>query len=338
MSERLPDFGDLIRAFVRLRPTDEVSKREIANLLGFDYVRPLPPVPIAPPPPVTPQKPIELQTTPVDHTPSSDRRTFTDSPQSSSSNPFNTDLRPAVLRPLASTAIQPNWGTATPLELPPATRQEPPRLEPLLVPRWTRGILSAALGGRGAEGEIDIDAIVRTISSGRPFRTVPRRNVPRFGRGVQVLVDASETMMPFLEDQTWLTERIRVVAGRDRTQVLGIEGSDSFIAGEGMRLDWTDYFASYVPPEGVVAILLSDLGIGRMSMAPWTSPAQWLEFARGLQKCGVPLVAIVPYARERWPAELRRAIPIVQWDTRTTARSARRALETRLRQNARSTS
>jgi hypothetical protein len=336
MSERLPDFGDLIRAFARLRPTDEASKRQIANLLGFDYTQTLPPAPIAPPPPPI-VDPIETPPPIADHTVSSDRRTFSDASQSTSSNPFNTDLRPAVLRPIASTAIQPNWGTATPLELPPATLQQPPRLEPLLVPRWTRGILSAALGGRGAEGEIDIDAIVRTISSGRPFRTVPRRNVPRFGRGVQVLVDASETMMPFLEDQTWLTERIRVVAGRDRTQVLGIDGSDSFIAGEGMRLDWTDYFDRYVPADGVVVILLSDLGIGRMSMAPWTSPAQWLGFARGLQTRGVPLVAIVPYARERWPAELRRTIPIVQWDTRTTARTARRALETRLRRNARST-
>lgn len=142
--------------------------------------------------------------------------------------------------------------------------------------------------------------------------------------------------MPFLEDQAWLTERIRVVAGRDRTQVLGIDGSESFLAGEGIRLQWTDYFPRFVPPAGVVTILLSDLGIGRMPLAPWTSPSQWLSFVRALHKCGVPLVAIVPYARERWPSSLRQAIPIVQWDTRTTARSARRALETRLQKLGRS--
>jgi hypothetical protein len=253
-------------------------------------------------------------------------------------NPFNTDLLPSVLRPLPSAATPPKWGTAAPLPLPPTAAGEPPRADPLLVARQTRGILSAALSGYGAEGEIDIEAVVNTIGQARPFRSVPRRSVPRFGRGVQVLVDASESMMPFLDDQAWLTERIRVVAGRDRTAVLGIDGSETFVAGTGSRFEWTDYFGPYVPLPGVVAILLSDLGIGRLPLAPWTSPAQWLWFAEALHKRGVPLVAFVPYARERWPLELRRRIPIVQWDARTTARSARRALETRLRQYGRSAS
>ena len=332
MTERLPDFGDLIRAFARLQPKGEQAKRDIANLLGFDYAQPLPAVPV-PPPAHPPERPIERDPLPAPVSKYSDP--LKASP-SEFHDPFNTDLLPSVLRPLAPTAIPPNWGTAEPLAPPPATRGEPPRAEPLLVPRWTRGILSAALSGRSPEGEIDIEAVVRTIGAARPFRAVPRRSAPRFGRGVQVLVDAAESMTPFAEDQAWLTERIRVVAGRDRTQVLGIDGSDSFLAGEGMRLEWTEYFDRYVPLPGVVAILLSDLGIGRMPLAPWTSPAQWLSFATALRRAGVPLIAIVPYARDRWPAALRRAIPIVQWDARTTARSARRALETRLRQLGRS--
>jgi hypothetical protein len=331
MSERLPDFGDLIRAFAVLRPRDEEARRELANLLGFDYAQPRPEVP--PPPPLPPAPPPPEMPT---GTSESARRTASAAPPSQH-NPFNTDLRPSVLRPLApKPEPAPEWGTAAPLAPPPATRAEPPATEPLLVPRWTRGILSAALSGRSAEGEIDIEAVVRTIGNARPFFSVPRRFLPRFGRGVQVLVDASEAMTPFAGDQEWLTERIRVVAGRDRTQVLGIDGSETFIAGEGSRFEWTDYFERFVPLPGVVAILLTDLGIGRMPLAPWTSPAQWLSFAAALRKRGVPLVAVVPYGRERWPAMLRRVVPIVQWDTGTTARSARRALETRLRQYGRS--
>ncbi|HYC88687.1 MAG TPA: hypothetical protein VEO54_05715 [Thermoanaerobaculia bacterium] len=333
MNERLPDFGDLIRAFAVLRPRDEEARRELASLLGFDYARPRPevapapaplPLPPPPPPPETPNPQSSIL----------HPQSATPPPQH---NPFNTDLRPSVLRPLAPKPEPvPEWGTAAPLAPPPATRAEPPATEPLLVPRWTRGILSAALSGRSAEGEIDIEAVVRTIGNARPFRSVPRRFVPRFGRGVQVLVDASESMAPFAGDQEWLTERIRVVAGRDRTRVLGIDGSETFIAGEGSRFEWTDYFERFVPLPGVVAILLTDLGIGRMPLAPWTTPGQWLSFAAALRKRGVPLVAVVPYGRERWPAALRRVIPIVQWDAGTTARSARRALETRLRQYGRS--
>lgn len=325
MSEPLPSFGDLIRAFARLRPTDAASKRAIANALGFDYDETL----VEPPPPPPPPPPTE--TSSIEET--SKRRQSAPSPSSSSpaSSPFNTDLTPSVLRPLPNVTQSPrSWETATPLAPPPTTKVEPPPVEPLLVPRWTRGILSAALARRAAEGEIDIEAVVRTISSGLAFRAVPRRLVPRVGSGVQVLVDAAEAMTPFAEDQLWLSERIRVVAGRDRTEVLGIEHTTTFVAGAGMRLGWDDYFATHVPLPGIVTILLTDLGIGRAPVARWTSPSRWLDFANELRRRGVPLVAIVPYARSRWPDALRRAIPIVQWDARTTARTARRAIELRM--------
>jgi hypothetical protein len=327
MTDRLPDFGVLFRAFARLKPTDDVSRREIANLLGFDLrERVAPPPPPEPPPlPILPPlPPAGDEAVPETRSPAA--------PQATTLDPFNTDLRPSVLRPIASTARPPNWGTAPPLPPPPAKIATRPPPEPLLKARWTRGILSAALSRRSAEGEIDIAAIVRTIGEACPFRSVPRQSVACFGRGVQLLVDAAEAMAPFAEDQEWLTERIRVVAGRDRTEVLGIDGSqEPFVAGPGIRLDWADYFVDFVPPAGVVAILLTDLGIGRMPLAPSTSSSRWLTFAEKLHKCGVPLIAIVPYARDRWPAALESAIPILQWDTRTTARAARRAIEKGLR-------
>lgn len=327
MTDRLPDFGDLIRAFARLKPKDAHSKREIANLLGFDFADRNSP----PPPPIPPRPPIRdgSETEPASRS--------IESASTTSSDPFGTDVQPSILRPIGSAAPPPNWGTAPPLPPPPAKRIAQPPPEPLLKARWTRGILSAALSRRSAAGDIDIEAIVRTIGEARPFRSVPRQFVPRFGRGVQVLVDAAEAMMPFAADQKWLTDRIRVVAGRDRTEVLGVDGSDeTILSGAGMRLTWTDYFIDSVPPAGVVTILLTDLGIGRMPLARWTSPERWLSFAIRLRKCGVPLLAVVPYARERWPDALKKAIPIVQWDSRTTARGARRALETRLRQQGRS--
>jgi hypothetical protein len=336
MTESLPSFGDLIRAFARLRPTDAASKRAIANALGFDYIEE---APAPPPPPVEPVViPAVVGGAEAGPQATASQRRESAPPLSPSGSPFNTDLTPAVLRPLPNAAQAPNWGTAEPLAPPPATKAEPPRLEPLLVPRWTRGILSAALGRRAPEGEIDVEAVVRTISAAQPFRVVPRRLVPRFGRGVQVLVDAGDAMTPFTEDQTWLAERIRVVGGRDRTEVLGIEYAEGFVAGDGMRLEWTDYFAKYVPVPGIVTILISDLGIGRAPLARWTPPAQWLAFAGALQRRGVPLVAIVPYGRSRWPAALKKAIPIVQWDARTTARTARRAIELRLMRGGRSAS
>ena len=329
MNDPLPPFGDFIRAFARLRPKSRLARRELANLFQLDYLK---------------DGPAEDS----EHEPESGEpaQPRVESPKKTSEPPhpapvatphdiISTDVPPAVLRPLANETHAPQWGLVKPLELPPPTRRDPPPLEPLLVPRWTRGILSAALAQRAAEGEIDIEAVVGTISAGRPFRAVPRRLVSRSGGGVQVLVDVAEAMTPFAEDARWLTSRIEATAGRDRTEALGIEYMKSFVAGSGSRLRWTDYFRDHAPLPGVVVILLSDLGIGRAPLARWTSPEHWLSFATALKKRGVPLVAVVPYARDRWPPEVRKTIPIVHWDARTTARSARRALETRLRRSGR---
>ncbi len=329
MSDPLPPFGDFIRAFARVRPKGTAAKRALANLFGLDYAEAAAPQKPEPEPEVedTPQPRAEPLTTPA--------QPPRPAPATRSHDILGTDVAPSVLRPLANETQPPQWGLLKPLELPPPARREPPPLEPLLVPRWTRGILSAALARRAAEGEIDVEAVVGTISTGRPFRAVPRRIVSRSGGAVQVLVDASDAMTPFAEDARWLTGRIEATAGRDRTETLSIEYAKSFVAGRGSRLRWTDYFRDHAPLPGVVVILVSDLGIGRAPLARWASPEHWLSFTEGLRKRGVGLVALVPYARDRWPAELKRTIPIVHWDARTTARGARRALEARLRQHGR---
>lgn len=331
MSDSFPPFGDFLRAFARVRPKDPAAKRALANLFGLDYAED---AGIRDPelePDV--EDPMQARTQPRTQQPARPAEPPRAAPAARSHEILGTDVTPAFLRPLANEVQPPQWGLVKPLELPPAATREPPPLEPLLVPRWTRGILSAALTRRLAEGDIDVEAVVGTISTGRPFRAVPRRLVSRSGGAVQVLVDASEAMAPFAEDARWLTGRIEATAGRDRTETLGIEYARVFLAGRGSRLRWTDYFRDHAPLPGVVVILLSDLGIGRAPLGRWASPEHWLSFAEGLHKRGAGLVALVPYARDRWPAELRRTIPIVQWDARTTARSARRALETRLRQH-----
>ncbi|HET8774381.1 MAG TPA: hypothetical protein VFP80_11335 [Thermoanaerobaculia bacterium] len=329
MSDAYPSFGDFIRAFARVRPKGPAAKRALANLFGLDYAEGAAPREPEPEPEVEdPERP----RTPQPAGPAEPPRA---APAVKSHEILGTDVVPAFLRPLANETQPPRWGLVKPLELPPAATREPPPLEPLLVPRWTRGILSAALTRRLAEGDIDVEAVVDTISDGRPFRAVPRRLVSRSGGAVQVLVDASDAMTPFAEDARWLTGRIEATAGHDRTETLGIEYAKTFVAGRGSRLRWTDYFRDHAPLPGVVVILLSDLGIGRAPLARWASPERWLAFAEGLHKRGAGLIALVPYARDRWPVELKRAIPIVYWDARTTARSARRALETRLRQHRR---
>ena len=92
--------------------------------------------------------------------------------------------------------------------------------EPLFAPLQHRGIVSAALATRVAEGPLDVGRILRDLAALRPLRRVPRRSVPTLRRGVQVLVDISPAMAPYAVDADALAAAVREVAGVPRTEVL----------------------------------------------------------------------------------------------------------------------
>lgn len=320
MSESLPPFDDLLTALAVLHPSDDAARRRIAKLIGFNFPEsaatrqttdsipgtPLPPIVLQPgtPPPPEPEGP-------------------------SSQPPARMEVTaeeevPSLLRRIGNQRRARDWSGIEPLQESVAGDAAPPSIEPLFVPRWMRGVLAAAAATRAPRGPLDLAAIVRIISAGTTFRTIPRRPAPAMARAFQLLVDSSETMLPFTDDLTWMVARVLAVAGRDRTRVLGFEVRKDFVAGTGARFEWTPYPATNAPLPGTAVILLSDLGIGRVPFRPWLPAERWAAMIRTLQKRDATVVAFVPYPPHRWPPQLRGVLPIVHWDPRTTARSVRR--------------
>ncbi|MEA2489250.1 MAG: hypothetical protein QOH21_1042 [Acidobacteriota bacterium] len=315
--DSLPPFDDLLTAFARLAPKNAETRRAIAATLGFSFagnaVQKAPAIKEPHPPP---KKESESLAVPPSRHPVPEARTI--------ATPAQAQLV-SVLRRSASAPRPPDWLDHVE-PLPPTVAAEPPPLEPLFVSRWMRGIIAAAAATRAPHGPLDIDAIARTVSRGATFREIPRIATPSTARALQVLVDGSEPMLPFAADQEWLVERIRSIAGIDRTQVLGIEARDGFRAGSGSVFGWTAYPDTHPPLPGMVVLLLSDLGIGHAPFRGWVSPERWATLIGALQRTGARVVAFVPYPPERWPRLLLRALPIVQWDVKTNARRVRRAV------------
>ena len=199
---------------------------------------------------------------------------------------------------------------------------EPPPLLPLFVPLWTRGILSAALTTDSEDGPLDLESIAESLAHGECIWQLPRLPWPTLRRGVQVLVDKSDALVPFTRDQTWLQEEIRRVVGVDRVQILRFVGCPSRAVGTGPRKFWDKYRP---PPSGTVVLLLTDLGIGMPMFATEVADvSEWLEFAKVIHRAGCPLVAFVPYTPSRWPRHLIGAMTIIQWDRGTSAATVRR--------------
>ncbi|MGH9945328.1 MAG: hypothetical protein ACRD9R_23500 [Pyrinomonadaceae bacterium] len=312
----LISLGDLFRAVDRIRPPDEKTLRRVVELLGFEWNETVREALGAPPSG-------ELTPPPA--------RTVEDAKQEKERIPPPAPPAPPAPRPVSFELVTVTTDDAaedaaefdlTIEPLPVKSERELPRplLEPLFVPRWTRGILTAALSTADEDGPPNVEELVEALASGRPIRRLPLLKRPTMRRGVQLLIDKSPAMLPYKSDAAWLEQEIKRTVGREGVQALGFSGVPRK-AGPGPRDGWQTYRP---PPPGTPVLALTDFGIGRPPFYDdLPAPDDWREFAAALRRANCPLVALVPYAPARWPRGLKRRLKIIQWDRRTTAASVR---------------
>lgn len=324
-------LADLARALSALGPEDEETRNDIAGILGF--TPPPPPAPPASPQP-DPIVPVEDEGKEKDSAPVKDR-TPPPPVRGAASRPAvetGASELAATLTPVHEESPPPGWLEEVDLLEEPGPAAPPPEPDPLLVPGWVRSVLSGALATLASQGPLDIERLVRAVALAAPVRRVPRRPWPTLARGVQVLVDRSESMAPFARDQTWLVAQIRAVAGREITQVLYFDGLPAWGAGPGSRRLWREYHPWHTPPPGTAVLLVSDLGLGSPLLgARSAGVGSWRQLAEDLAHAGCPAVAFVPYGPRRWPRELRRALHLLHWDPRTSVHTVRREIGRGLR-------
>jgi hypothetical protein len=299
-------LGDLARAAVRLEPGNARTVEAIASMLGLDHRRP---------------------TRAVSRAEHRDERraasagTTSAATEPTGERPPDLDALP-LLRQIRRRRAPPStpWSQAAPLP-PVGERHLYGRLpyEPLFEPRWTRELLYAAIGTDVPSEELDVEAAVERVASGRPLEELPRRRRRSATFGVQLLVDGGVGMEPFRRDCVAAAAALRRVVGRTRVSTLHFEAT---LRG-GVGAEPFGARSAYAPPEsGTPVLLLSDLG---MVPVPDRPPAdEWIELAGRLARRGSALVAFVPYPADRWPVRLARAVALVQWDRVTTVASANR--------------
>jgi hypothetical protein len=205
-----------------------------------------------------------------------------------------------------------------------ALERAPPPPSPLFGPPAGRAILTAALATSVAEGDVDIQAIIDTLSRARPVIELPRLHAPTLRRGVQLLIDHGPGMVPFCADQAGFIDAIDDVLSDDRLEVLHFAGCPSRGVGPGVRSRWTEWSP---PPPGTPVLAVTDVGLGGSPLdSDCASPEEWLRFAHHARDEGVALFGLVPYGASRWPPELARAMTLLHWSERTTVGEVRRAV------------
>ncbi|MEY9992926.1 hypothetical protein ABIE67_004958 [Streptomyces sp. V4I8] len=309
-------IADVVRALDVARTESE--RAQVQEMLGL--VGSMPRTDFVPPPtrPPVPEHWAEAPPEPPDAEPRSEPLPRPDAEDRGEVTDPTAEL--PLLRPARVEGTSAPREPVEPLARPTSERVPLPHL-PLLVPRWTSAILRAMLSRQVSEGPVDIPALIDTLAHGRPVTRLPRRRVPTLRYGVQVLVDRGTGMQPFRRDQDQLVGLIRTVVGADLVEVGYFSHAPQRGTGPGAR--WTR--TEYTPPEcGRRILLLSDLGLGGPPDDPHrAAPAEWAEFAGLVTRAGCSVVALSPYPPARWPGWMTRLLPLVSWDSTTTASRAR---------------
>lgn len=313
--------GDVLRAFdwLEIAADEHLVRDGIARLLGMEWA---PAAQVATPAPLPPPPPPPIALRPPGHgespTQAKDpkRTAIVDPPLDPIPEPFT------LARVQSAARRFPSWmNDARPLT--PAvtvTQAARPSPIPLLDPLQARAVLSGALARRQPDGPIDIEAVLDRIARGDVVAELPRAHVPSIARGVQLLIDRGEGMAPYSVDVGWVRDALQRVVGGYALEVLQFAHSPLRGAGRKSRRTWRPYAELTQPRPGATIVAVTDLGI--RNLEPPAQPAaieEWIAFADHLDRLGCPLLALVPYARARVPAALRRRFAVVEWDRGTTA-------------------
>jgi hypothetical protein len=240
---------------------------------------------------------------------------------------------PSVLEEDAVARVddEPSWLTeAEPLaeEKPAHATWKPPHV-PLFRPQWTRNLTSAMCSLSMEEGPLDEQRLIDAVTRLRPVVHVPRRIRPTLRRGVHVLIDRGEAMMPFSHDVDDIMRSIRTTVGKD--QFVAAAFVDTPLAEQDVLWLRRRVRAPWEPPvPGTPILLITDLGLSqRYGETRGATPGEWIAFAQRCRAAGCSAAAVVPRNESAWLPALRRAFTIIPWDQRTNVATVLRNMRAR---------
>jgi len=276
-----------------LAASDPSREQQIVELFGFFRTSPLPepewtvrtwdqPAPIVP---AEPAEPPTITVGPLVPTPFWQADAY---------------VRRPAREPDSAVGVRPVWRNAP-------TR--PPVLRPLspwpeLLPR-----LWVAIGVELAMAEIDIDKVVDALGRARQLDRLPLERRRRLASHLQVILDRSDRLVPFWDDQDLVTAAIRafvpphrlslgvVYEGLDEPRLLTADGSSK---------------AYQPPPTGGVVLVLGDLGC--LDHGREEALGQWRRLGRRIAAAGCIGAALLPAPLVRCPADLKALWRTVTWE------------------------
>ncbi|MEF8731813.1 MAG: hypothetical protein V5B40_07850 [Candidatus Accumulibacter meliphilus] len=325
-------LGDLIRALGTLHGQDDEHAQAIAGCLGFGLAAPEV-QPARPTPTVYDRSRLSPQA--KSEAPATPRQAGLAAPPTRApqidlpAQTLKSTLNAVAAPPAIDTAEAPSWLTGDYQRLDPAPGVSPPRRT--LIPAETaRGVFTAALATLRRGDRLDVDQLVRRVVEGRLPPRLPRQHSATLARGCQLLLDFSDSMLPWWEDLRELARQLVGVLGEDRVAVFDFDSTPEkagrWLPGKDAEQDWQPW----QPEPGRPILAATDFGI--QGLPPRSRPdAGWPKLIKDCRAPGCPLIVLVPWSPEYWPTTLGPDAELVHWHPRTSAAMLSRQLGGRQR-------
>ncbi|MCP4934075.1 MAG: hypothetical protein GY927_07670 [bacterium] len=199
--------------------------------------------------------------------------------------------------------------------------EEAPTLyrQPLFGDNTSRGIFTAALATQRQGQEVDVDALIDRIVRGQRIDRLAYLPTATLELGCQLLLDYSDTMIPYWEDLNGLIEQVSVLLGSANVEIFNFSSNPSQARRWATDNAWQDW-----APQGCPVLGATDFGIQGQNQA--ATGEEWKKFIRSCCDAKVPLLLLIPWPRKHWPSDLGAYPELIHWSPHTTAGMIRQKL------------
>ncbi|MEW8411370.1 MAG: hypothetical protein AB2728_21110 [Candidatus Thiodiazotropha sp.] len=317
-------LGDLVHAVKCLSTWDREHLTKIAGCLGFGLEAVKPPKPVqkgARGKEQSPeQKPLIDTSSPISQVepkPKKQRNQVTLPKPPPPVDGYVSQLEPL---PRDKGALPIKIDQAEPLKLDVDAATQSNR-EPVFAKREERAILSAAVAVQTFTGHVDLDRVIDRLIEQKLVKQLPRQPLPTLKYGVQLLLDRSQSMLPYAQDLVTLETNLKKLAGSSRFMRHNFKGAPRTTPGDG-KLRHPPKIINNVP-----ILLVTDFGIGAPLLSrDRAGPGEWLAFAKLAGKKNCPVVALIPHKLRYWPEMARMNFLCIHWDRTTSTGDLRKVI------------
>lgn len=193
----------------------------------------------------------------------------------------------------------------------------------LLEARWIRAIFTELLSEWYHTNNIDTRALIKNYTRTGLINEIPFQIQRSIQRGVDVLIDQSNSMGPFSYDVKNIIEHLRKFLGKSSLHIdwLLIDKGE-IVIGKQFRTPNYQRQIGYKAP----ILLITDFGIGAsLTRDDEWSWSIWEKFL--MQAChpAAQLVALIPASASLWPEDLYKVASMaLEWECYTTPTTAAR--------------